>query len=203
MSLGSNTNTYISDLINAGADAMTNLYYLEFSGSLLDNDENLKIGLKVRTKDFNPPEFSQDQKNTVNYISTTLDWPLSVVSGDKSFSLNIRLDKDYRVYQYLLRQKAVTSNTNLGFASGNVPDSNHGGFKVDVYSFDASKNGDTESAFDPEDTKSYRKLYTFEYCWIKKIHPLQFAYDNPKAMEVKADIGFFKFDDPMNLLAKE
>lgn len=204
MSLGSTTNTFLADLIKAGADAMSNLYYVEFSGTFLDSNEEVKVGLKVRNKDFTTPVFSQSQKNSVHYMTANLDWPMAVVSGDKSLSLNIRLDEDYKIYEFLLRQQAVTSIPNLAFATNHVPDSNNGGFRIDVYAFDRSKSEDPEAPSDPfADPTGYTKLYSFEYCWIKQISGLNYSYDSPTALTLTAEIGFFQYDDPMNLLVGE
>jgi len=204
MSLGSNSQSFISDLIQVGADAMTNLYFIEFSGSLMNHDENLKIGLRVRSKDFTPPTFTYSaSKNTVHYMTTSVDLPLSVVSGDKSLTFNFRVDSNYRLYEFLLRQQAMTSNANLGFANTDVHDSSNGGFKVDVYAFDRSKSSDIEAYCDPSDTEAYTKLYSFDYCWIKSISGLNFSYDNTEPESVTVNVGFFTYDDPMNLLLEE
>ena len=202
MSLASATNTYLSDLINVGADAMNNLYYLEFSGTLLNADEELKLGMKVRNKDFTPPTFTQVGPNTVNFMTTSLDWPLAAISGDKKLSLTFRLDEHYAIYEYLLKQKSVTGNANLAFANNEVPDSENGGFKIDVYAFDRSLASETEDIANPESIECYRKMYTFEYCWVMDISGLDYSYNNQAALTVKVDIGFFQFDDPMNLLFK-
>ena len=45
-------------------------------------------------------------------------------------------------------------------------------------------------------------MYTFEYCWVMDISGLDYSYNNQAALTVKVDIGFFQFDDPMNLLFK-
>ncbi len=200
MSLASNTNTHLQDLIGVGSDAMSNLYYLEFSGSFLDGDTDLKVGMRVRTKDFAPPTFSQNQKNTVHYMTVSEDLPVPAVSGEKSLSLNIRLDENYEVYSFLLRQQAVTSIANLGYAGTDVPDSENGGFRIDVYAFDRGANSDLEATSNPDDLSGYKKLYNFEYCWVKSISGLNYTYDSPSPITLTVNIGFFAYDDPMNLL---
>lgn len=200
MSLASTTNTYISDLINAGADAMNNLYYLEFEGSSFSSDEPLKIGLKVRNKDFTPPTFSQAGPNTASFMTTSVDWPIAGFSGDKKLSLTFRLDENYRLYEFLLKQKSVTGNVNLAFANNDVPDSAHGGFKITVYAFDRSLAENVEDIADPTEEECYRKMYSFEYCWIQNITGLDYSYNNQTALNLKVDVGFFTFEDPMNLL---
>lgn len=200
MSLASTTNTYVTDLISVGADAMNNLYYLEFEGSLFSSDEQLKIGLKVRNKDFTPPTFAQSTKNTVNFMTTSLDWPSPVITGDKKLSLTFRLDENYKLYEFFLNQKSVTGNANLAFATNGVPDSANGGFKITVYAFDRSLSDKIEGIADPTASECYRKLYSFDYCWVQNISGLDYSYNNNGALTLKVDILFFTFEDPMNLL---
>lgn len=201
MSLGSGSNTYLSELISVGADAMTNLYKVEFSGGLLDGEySDLPVALKVRNKDFTPPTFSQDQKNTVHYMTTSVDLPKSVVSGTKELTFKFRLDSNYRVYSFLLKQQSATGMANLGFATNGVPDSVDGGFKVAVYAFDRSLSNDIEALADPTEDDCYRKMYEFRHCWIKKLSGLDYSYDNSNPEVLTVTVGFFDFDDPMNLL---
>jgi len=203
MSLGSSSNTYLNELISVGSDAMTNLYKVEFSGGLLDTEySDLPVALKVRNKDFHPPVFSQDQKNTVSYMTVSVDFPKAVISGTKELTFNFRLDENYRVYQYLLKQQSVTAMGNLGFVTNGVPDSADGGFKISVYAFDRSLSNNEEQIGDPTNDECYRKMYEFNHCWIKKITGLKYSYNTTDAETLTVTVGFFDFDDPSNLLFK-
>ena len=105
MNLATKSSEYINDLINAGADAMQNLYYLEFSGNNIDP---IKDNLKVRVSGFKPITASQG-KHTVNYLTVSMDMPTAGFTLDKTASFTFRLDNNYKLYEYLLAQQSVIS----------------------------------------------------------------------------------------------
>lgn len=191
-------NSYISTLINAGADAMRNLYYVEFTGSEIDNNEVVKTGLTVRNKDFSFSGLTHDV-DTQTFMTVSIDLPKASISGTKEITLNFRVDANWKVYQYLLTQQAKTMVGNLGFAANDVPDPTKGGFDVNVYALDETINKSEQ--LDPsEQEKHFTKMYTFKYCWIKSLNGLQFNYNSPTPQTVTAQIGFWDFEDPQNLL---
>ena len=58
MSLTGTTNDYVQSLISVGADAMTNLFYLEFVGGKMGSEYSSQH-LKVRSGNFKAPTFTQ------------------------------------------------------------------------------------------------------------------------------------------------
>lgn len=186
------TNQYIKNLIAAGADAMKNLYYLEFRGSLL---EDVSQSLKVRVSDFKPPTASQGT-NSVNYLTVGLDFPSTSISIDKTISFTFRVDENYSLYKYLLAQQSSTMNANKGWAINRVPDNNDStnGLTIKAFVYDRQL-GDSI-----DDEENYRNIYTFRYCWISSINGLSFSYDSSGAQTLSVTIKFMDFDDPMNTL---
>lgn len=195
MALGSNSGTYINSLIKAGSDVMHNLYFLKFSGCLI---EDISTALTVRVQDFTPPVFTMgnDEKH---YLTTSVSLPSASISGDKSLSFTFRLDSNYQVYEYLLKQQSSTLTGNIGWAINRVPKDveAEGGLIITAYAFDRSL-GDN-----PDEEENYSKLYTFKYCYITGLSGLAYSYDNVSPLTIKADIKFLDYEDPMNLLTKK
>ena len=192
-----NPSTYIESLIEAGSDAQTNLFYIEISSNLTDSDELLKTGLKVRNRDFNFPGFTQGSY-TVNYMTTSVNFPSAQITGTKELTFNIRIDANYEVYSFLLQQQARTSVGNLAFATNNVPEVLEGGMEITVYALDKAL---TDAEYlDPSDTSGFTLMYKFKYCWIKNIQPLSFNYDGSSPLVAQVTVGFFDLEDAQNLL---
>lgn len=191
-------NTYINTLISAGADAMKNLYYIEFTGSLIDNDENTKVGLTVRNRDFSFPGLTHGT-DTQSFMTVSVDFPKAEITGDKTLTLNFRVDSNWDAYKYLLKQQAVTSVANLGFAANDVPKAENGGVTINVYALDDPITD--KNQLDPDAQKTnFKKMYEFKYCWVKSLTGLTFSYNNATPQTVSASIGFWDFKDPQNLL---
>lgn len=193
MGLANNgTNQYISSLIKAGADAMKNLYYLEFQGGII---EDITQALKVRVQDFKPPTGTQGV-HTVNYLTVSVDMPNTEISMDKTLSFTFRLDENYTLYRYLLAQQSTTMNGNLGYAINRVPDNvdSNNGFTIRAYVYDRTLGDDID------DEENYRNMYTFRYCWISNISGLQYSYDSSNALTLSVTVKFMDFDDPANTL---
>lgn len=192
----STDNTYLTNLIASGSDAMTNLYLMEMSGGAFD--DIMTTSFKVRNQDFTPPAFTQ-AKDTKNYLTVSVDVPGAGITGEKSFSLNIRLDSEYQVYAALLKQQSYTMTGNDGWAINEVPNSNDtgSGFTVRVRAY--KKDG----VHTPDDEEAYYPLYVFKHCWIKGIDPISYTYSSNTPLAVKVNIAFMDFEDPMKLLLEE
>jgi len=186
-------NTYLSKLIDAGSDAMKNLYLVEFSGGIFTDD--MVTALKVRNQDFTPPTFTQ-AKDTKDYLTVSVDVPGAGITGDKSFSLNIRLDSEYRIYAALLKQQSFTMSGNDGWAVNEVPNSDaaNAGFTVTVKAYQKT------AGLSADDEESYKPMYVFRHCWIKGLEPLSYTYGSNSPLAIRANISFMDFDDPKKLL---
>lgn len=189
MPLAGSTKNYVSDLIKAGSDALTNLYYLQFNGGELEKITN---ALKVRSGDFTPPAFSQTT-DTKNFMTVSVDMPKPEIQGEKKLSFTFRVDENYLVYEALVKQKKKTSISNLGYINPNVDkDGNH--FTVQVYAYNGMNTGVGDTS------GSFKKLYEFRNCWIREINGLTYGYDSSTPLTVKVEVSFQDFDDPENLL---
>ena len=184
MALTNPTSSYVTELINAGPDALSNLYYLEFEGGVLGDVTNK---LKVRATDFTPPAFNQPT-DTKNYMSVSVDLPKPEIQGDKKLSFTFRVDEYFQVYKALIEQKKKTSVTNFGYVNPNVHLSENN-FTVKVYIYKGQKEG-----LNHDD--EFKPIYIFENCWIREINGLTFSYDSATPLTVKVEVSFQKFTDP-------
>lgn len=182
MSLSSATNEYLSQLIDVGADAMSNLFKVEFSGGVFDTNPNQWT---VRLNEFTPPDFKQVVDNNVNYLTTGLTLPKAAISGTKAFTVKFRLDENYNLYRQLLIQQTTAANMNLNLIYDNL-NNNDATFITKVYRV----NGAIQESVDDI---NWELLYTYKYCFIKKISGLTYSYDNNGVESISAEIGFWDF----------
>lgn len=184
-----NTSTFITDLINEGADAQSNLYYLEFSKS--GESREILTALKVRAGDFTPPAFNQTT-DPKKYMTMSVDLPKPEIQGEKKLSFTFRVDENYEVYETLVKWKKLVSISNLGYVNPSLAPVDKL-FKLNVYAYIGnSAIGDPSLAF--------KRIYTFEGCWIQQLNGLTFTYDNATPLTVKAEVVFQKYEDPENTL---
>lgn len=192
------TTDSLSSLINAGADAMTNLYYVKINAADPDDNSILDTGLIIRSSNFTPPVFTHPV-HTVNYMTTSSDIPSTFITGDKSFTLSYRIDANYDIYKWMLRQQANTSAGNLAFAATDVPDYPGEGMTVTFYAMDEPLTEGQQ--VDPSlMSDTFKKLWKFKYCWIGHVSQPTYTYDNSNPLQVDVKINFWDFEDPMNLL---
>lgn len=194
----SQPNSYINALIDVAGDSMSNLFYVKFVSALTDSDSTLETGLRVRTNDFSFSGFTQDTY-TVNYMTTSMNFPSASYTGTKEFSLNIRVDSAYEVYTFLMQQMARTSSPNLSFASNYVPSHDEGGLEVYVYALTSPLTD--EAQMDPTELDDqYTMIYHFKYCWVKSITGLNYSYDGSTPLTVTANLAFLDLEDLQNTL---
>ena len=187
------TKTFLSDLINQGSDALSNLYYLEFvcPSIITGNTPSL---LKVRAGDFKPPAFNQttDKKN---YMTVSVDLPKPEIQGDKKFSITFRVDENWDIYKKLIELKQRTSKPNVGFINPNVNDYAND-LTIKVFAYDSSVPSTNSSTGIYHDYNKFKELWVFKYCWITALTGLDFTYDSSNALKVTAEISFQDFEDP-------
>lgn len=205
MPLLNENNSYLNELIGAGADAMENLFYVEFISDLVDDKNGYEsVYLTARTTDIKLPEFEQPT-NPVNFLTVSADLPKAEVSGEKKITISFRLDSEYKLYKFLLNQQRKTSIPNLGYAATVTPEEKEkAGLTINIYSI--QQEVFEESQMTPEVTNgftpgtTYTKMYSFKYCWIQNINPPVFSYDSANSQVTSCDIYFYDWEDPQNLL---
>ena len=169
-------NNYLTTLIDAGADAYSNMYeaVLTFGSEspvkAIAESEGNSRNMTVRITDFQVPTPKQEEYQ-VKYVTATISRPAAKVTVDKKVTIKFRIDANYAIYKALLEQQKVTS-----FMS-----------RINVLT------GIPKTVFDA-DTK-VETMFEFKDCWITKIDPPPFAQGEASALEVSVDINFLEMRD--------
>lgn len=192
-----NTSSYLTDLIKAGADAMTNLYYVKFSNlSIIDKSDPLSQSMTVRVNNITLPTATHST-STKSFMTVSIDTPKAEIQITKKFDISFRLDDNYEIYKRLLDLQANTSKANLGYASNDIPADNSS-FSVSVYAIKQALT--TDDQVDPHKYKDfYQKMYEFRDCWIGSVKLDGYDYSNSNELTVTASIYFCDYDDPQSL----
>jgi hypothetical protein len=200
-----NTNNYLSSLISAGPDAMSNLYYVKFTGTGSGGaiDDATSTALTIRTSNIQGLPAPSHKTNTINFMTTSVDVPAASFDLDKKLTITFRLDSNYALYEFLLERQKSTSIGNLAYAATKIPEESElPGMKIAVYGL--IKAVDSKSLETPSEdgfsNSNYTKLYEFRHCWISDISTDQYSYGSSNPMTVKASFYYFDYDDPQSLL---
>lgn len=195
-------NEYLSSLVSAGSDALSNLFYVKLvsSNSLKDN---VITSLIIREQDFTPPTFTQG-KTSIAFVTTKLDVPTAQYTGTKEFPLKFRLDANYDAYKKLLWLRSATANHSIGYVSGEIPTKSNGSdqyFNVEVYAITNPIDLNSYSSMSsPQGSNDFKLLYQFQNCWIKEITGFNYSYSGSSPMVITATVGFQIFTDPSDNL---
>ena len=89
LTLGDST-TYVQALIDAGADAQTNLFYLQFISNTEKGfiSSDLSTMYTVRATQLTLPTFTHSSKEN-NFFTTSMTVPVAEITGDNQFITDI------------------------------------------------------------------------------------------------------------------
>lgn len=201
------TSNNLTDLINTGADALSNLYEVHIKLGR-NSSQSLAQDLKVRVGSFDPPKVSQGTY-TVRYKSAEVARPNASLSYSHTFTLTFRIDSYWSVYNALKAQKAVTSVGARAFASTGYSSAadEHPDYlaNIQVYALQApitSVSQDKDLAGSATyDTLTKTPLYEFKGCWIQDMTEPRFDYSSSTALQTTVTWGFFEWNDPETRVA--
>ena len=165
-------NNYLTTLIDAGADAYSNMYEaaLTFGSEspvkALAESEGNSRNMTVRITDFQIPTPKQEEYQ-VKYVTATISRPAAKVTVDKK----------------------VTSFMSRNFVSWDFNSIKNKLFSMKINVL----TGIPKTVFDA-DTK-VETMFEFKDCWITKIDPPPFAQGEASALEVSVDINFLEMRD--------
>ena len=188
MALSSYSN-YVTDLLEAGNDAFSNLYEVKFTLPTSSNSEETASTdygrvFTMRCKGFNHPEATAADPYTVRYLTAFVEWPTAQVSVTRTFDLEFRVDSNYEAYRELHKLAKSNFNPNTEFVDTNLDNLKDKSFTVAV---SVITNG--SSSADNTDTL---QLYEFKNCLITGITPL--AYKQGTAEPLVATASFIYGD---------
>lgn len=188
MALSSYSN-YVTDLLEAGNDAFSNLYEVKFTLPTSSNSEataSTDYGrvFTMRCKGFNHPEATAADPYTVRYLTAFVEWPTAQVNVTRTFDLEFRVDSNYEAYRELHKLAKSNFDPNTEFVDTNLDTLKDRSFTVAV---SVITNGSSSA-----DTTDTLQLYEFKNCLITGITPL--AYKQGTAEPLVATASFIYGD---------
>ena len=159
----------LTSLINAGADAPANLYLITFS---TNGNKEITDALQVRTGNFVMPSVAA---NTVElpYMNDVYHKPVPSSNIDKIGSFTLRVDKDFKCYDFLKSRVAVTET---GDWTSDLEDLLIDEIKVEYVSVE---KGDSLTPI---------KTWQFRNCYILSVG--SFSYDHGNSNPLSIPIRF-------------
>ena len=191
-------NTYISELLGAGADAMTNMYEVNFTlpdSSILGVDASSTKNLRIRTDGFTPPADSQ-ATYAVHWKTVSVDRPSTKINMERQFSVTFRVDANWDLYKLLLKWKSLTSVGSVGYASQLLTDAlgtvaiKALGVPIGHPDQVADKTGEV-----PAIEGDSPVLWEYYNVWIETITPPEFSTESTEPAKVTATFHFGDFKD--------
>lgn len=186
MAIGDNSN-YISDLLNAGNDAFSNLYEVVLTPNGGFENEEDGTTFTMRCKDFTPPSLSGGDPYRVRYITAFVDWPSAKVNVTRTFDLTFRVDSNYTAYRRLHLLVKDNFNPNTDYVNTNLTDLAKTSFTITV---NVLTNGSSSAA-----GKDKIALYTFNNCIITGITPIEYKQGDASPITAKATFIFGDMTD--------
>ena len=184
----SNSSNYISDLLNAGNDAFSNLYEVTFALSDDYKDIIDSTTFTMRCKDFTPPSVSGGDTYRVRYVTAFVDWPSATVNVTRTFDLTFRVDSNYETYKNLHLLAKNNFNPNTSYVNTDLADLAKTSFTVTV---SVLTNGSSSAA-----EADKMELYKFNNCIITGITPIEYKQGDASPITAKAT---FVFGDMVDL----
>ena len=173
----------LQSLIDAGNDAMNNLFSITLSGGDLGETGDLTI----RASGFTPPMYTQDSYK-VTFVTATIERPRTKVNLTRSFTLDFRVDDNWNVYKKLLRHQKNFMNAQKSYVNHDLE-----ALKNDGKLFDVVVNRIIN--LDESGEASTEKLFKYNYCWISQITPTDFSSSSNEPIKVTATINFIEAED--------
>lgn len=195
------SSSWLTTLINTGADAMTNLFYVDFKSAAGLEDE-YKPMFTMRVDDISGLPNPKHKSETKRFMTVDVDVPVCDFDIDKKLTLKFRLDVNYKVYEKLLKLQSGTFIPSKGLATTVIDalsktPSGENLFNIDVKVAQNLPTYETAVKDDSDYDGQFKTLYSFNYCWISKISGVEsFSYDNSSAMTVTAEIYYYNWRGP-------
>lgn len=187
--------THITTLLSAGADAMSNMYEVEFippPGVYSDQGP----ALKIRTKAFTPPAPKQKDYD-VHWKTVSAKRPATKIELDRTLEFEIRVDAFYNVYKCLLEWEGYTSVAAAGYAANGL---DYATGKIVVRALDTPIVG-MGSAGALSDIPSNTDIkWVFEDVWIPEVTPPSYNAEDAEALTVTAKCVYGNYEDPQSVV---
>ena len=202
---------HVTELIKAGADAMSNMYDVKI---VFPDDIQTQLGtdiqaMIVRAKGFTPPE-AEVVNYKVNYKTVEIDRPATKITMNRQFTISFRLDAYYAVYRALKMWAGRNGTPSTGYASNALWDSAAGSpnnikGRVIVTALSTPVLMDPSNPYFAEgvntgnfseNPNSENLIWEFDDVWVQKMTEPQFTMDDAGTMDIEATFFFGNMKDP-------
>ena len=165
-------NSFISTLINTGADASLNLFTA--------NIYMLNTGLNNSNLSFRITSFPQTPQRDVptqelSFLGTSINIPVYGSTLKRSSSFVVRIDEDYQIYDLLRDLQCVNDN-------GVFKEQQSKRFNLKIEAYRPTRSLGT--------VYDYISIYSWDFkdCYITTVSPLAYSYDSSN--NATATVGF-------------
>ena len=160
---------YLSELINSGADAFSNLFTVTLRSS--DNSNLLNTVSSTRIEMFTAPEKSV-ATTTLSYQNTFINITLpSNSSVSKRSTFRFRIDENYDLYNTLKKQ---------------IPLENFSNFTIQNF-FEPAELSIIVEAFKSSNTSTPVYRWTFNRCKLVSVSDVSYEYNNTNTISVNVE----------------
>ena len=191
-------NVFLSQLIQSGPDAQSNLYRAKFTltGDVLKNERNTideGIYLPVRLTKYNSPARSI-QTVPLPYQNISIQIPVASSTLENKLSLTFRLDAGYRLYELLKTSLPLNSRGESSSTAESV--ANKYGkrtwkIEVDAYSGDEGLESTMYKDIPGEGTVNW----TYLNCKLLNLPSLGYGYGSTSSLEVSCDFLYERCEE--------
>lgn len=168
------TKVLLSDLINMGPDAYSNLFKIEMTG--LPSGDNLK-SISARTTTFVSPQRSSNSE-PVPYQNITVNIPTASTDLPRTLDMTIRLDSEYKAYDKLRSLQLVNND---GYYKKD-PNKMIGQMHVTAYD---TKKGMLSPVYE----------WTFYNIYVLGLTKLTYGYDGSNALNFNISLIWERYEE--------
>lgn len=190
------TGAFISDLVAAGADAMTNMFEYDFSGLAgVGGNPDLLTQLRVRVSGFTPPDPKQ-ASYPVSYKTVTITKKATKIELERKLTLQFRLDANYVVYEALKQYREQYCKPEEDVAGNGEPLAVRNSYVI-VRSLAKEVTNDSADAIEATLKNSGKgvKTWTFKMPWIEELKIGDFGTDDAKAQTVTCSMFYGPYEE--------
>lgn len=171
----------LQSLIDAGSDAQSNLYEVTFSGGKLgDNTDDLTIRCSGFT-----PVFPTQSTYSVAFVTAKIERPVTKIDLTRNFSITFRSDDNWKLYQKLLEQQALTMHASKSYVNHRFESIKDNLFNVNVNRLQRLGEVNDNTV----------QLFHFRYCWISEITSPDFSTQDASPVTINCKINFLAMED--------
>lgn len=177
----------ITTIIDAGYDAFTNLYDVNFTLPTKVASEFNFENISIRVTDFTPKE-GKASPYTTHYKLNEIDRQKPLLEIDRTLQFTIRMDSEYKILQALKAWKNIFFNGDgegawiADMYNGELLPAEYGKIEVKAYNSDIS--GDSYTA---------KETWKYDNVVCSKIGTPQFTRDSSNPVTVTAEFMFLTY----------